>query len=546
MNEEKNMHIKLLERTTNMSKKLFEEMELKSGVRLKNRIMMAPMTIQAAYFDGTVTQEMIDYYAHRSGEVGAIIVESSFVEDKGRGFAGALGNNKDSQVKELRKLANAIKEKGSKAILQIYHAGRMAAPELNGGATPISASPVSALRPEAVTPRQMMPVDIDKMIQNFADATRRAIEAGFDGVEIHGANTYLIQQFFSPHSNRREDKWGGSREARAKFPEAVMRAVQEEVKKQQAEHFIVGYRFSPEEIEEPGIRFEDTMYLLNRLAKLKPDYFHISMGSWNRSSIINKEDSQPLLEKYIEQQSEELAQIALIGVGGVGQRIDAEATLKAGYDLVAVGKAFLVEPNWVEKAKSDEEIKDFADISEQNLLHVPEPLWDVMDFMIRDVQAEEQKYEQLKELQNVKITFNPGTYEASVEGHDGSGILMKVTFSDTKILAIELDGQEQPDAVATTVFKRLPEEIITGQTLQVDVISGATVTSKSLIDGVADAVEKANGNSEALRVRSKDAVQWESTEVSELGSRFVGYGYAKTLQLNITDKNNNNSYALAA
>ena len=79
MNEEKNMHIKLLERTTNMSKKLFEEMELKSGVRLKNRIMMAPMTIQAAYFDGTVTQEMIDYYAHRSGEVGAIIVESSFV-----------------------------------------------------------------------------------------------------------------------------------------------------------------------------------------------------------------------------------------------------------------------------------------------------------------------------------------------------------------------------------------------------------------------------------------------------------------------------------
>ena len=136
-----------------------------------------------------------------------------------------------------------------------------------------------------------------------------------------------------------------------------------------------------------------------------------------------------------------------------------------------------------------------------------------MDFMIRDVQAEEQKYEQLKELQKAKITFNPGTYDASVEGHDGSGILMKVTFSDTKILAIELDGQEQPDAVATSVFKRLPEEIISGQTLQVDVISGATVTSKSLIDGVADAVEKANGNSEALRVRSKDAVQWESTVV---------------------------------
>ena len=95
---------------------------------------------------------------------------------------------------------------------------------------------------------------------------------------------------------------------------------------------------------------------------------------------------------------------------------------------------------------------------------------------------------------------------------------MKVTFSDTKILAIELDGQEQLDAIGTSVFKRLPEEIIAGQTLQVDVISGATVTSKSLIDGVADAVEKANGNSQALRVRSKDVVQWESTEEQQLVS----------------------------
>ncbi|WP_373471197.1 oxidoreductase [Carnobacterium alterfunditum] len=493
-----------------MSNKLFEEIELKSGVTLKNRIMMAPMTIQAAYFDGTVTQEMIDYYAHRSGEAGAIIVESSFVEDKGRGFAGALGNTKDSQVKELRKLASAIKEKGSKAILQIYHAGRMAAPELNGGAAPISASPVAALRPDAVTPRQMMPVDIDNMIQCFTDATRRAIEAGFDGVEIHGANTYLIQQFFSPHSNRREDKWGGNLEARAKFPEAVMKAVQEEAKKQQAEDFIVGYRFSPEEIEEPGITFEDTMYLLNRLAKLKPDYFHISMGNWNRTSIRDKEDSQPLIKKYAELQSEELAQIALIGVGGIGQRNDAEAALESGYDLVAIGKAFLVEPNWVEKAEAGKEIKNFADINEQDRLHVPEPLWDVMDFMIRDVEADEEKYEHLKALQNVKITFNPGTYEASAEGHDGSDIPIKVTFSDTEIVAIELENQEQTDAVATSVFKRLPEEIIDGQTLQVDIISGATVTSRSLIDGVAYAVEKAGGNSEALRVRSKAAVQWSS------------------------------------
>lgn len=102
--------------------------------------------------------------------------------------------------------------------MQIYHAGRMAWPEINGGATPISASPVAALRPNAPVPREMTEEQILEMITMFGDATRRAIEAGFDGVEIHGANTFILQQFFSPHSNRREDQWGGSREKRAKFP----------------------------------------------------------------------------------------------------------------------------------------------------------------------------------------------------------------------------------------------------------------------------------------------------------------------------------------
>ena len=88
----------------------------------------------------------------------------------------------------------------------------MANPKLNAGEQPISASPITALRPDAATPREMTTTQIEQMIDYFGDATRRAIQAGFDGVEIHGANTYLLQQFFSPHSNRRQDEWGGSRE----------------------------------------------------------------------------------------------------------------------------------------------------------------------------------------------------------------------------------------------------------------------------------------------------------------------------------------------
>lgn len=107
-------------------KKLLDEMKLSSGVTLKNRVFVSPMTIQSAFYDGGVTEDMIEYYSHRSGDAGAVVVESAFVEVNGKGFPGALGIDKDDKIIGLTKLANAIKEKGSKAFIQLYHAGRMA------------------------------------------------------------------------------------------------------------------------------------------------------------------------------------------------------------------------------------------------------------------------------------------------------------------------------------------------------------------------------------------------------------------------------------
>ena len=316
-----------------MSKEIFDTFKFKCGAELKNRVLMAPMTIQAGYFDGSVTSEMIDYYQFRAGDASAIIVESCFVENHGRGFPGAIGIDNDDKIPGLKRLAEAIQAKGSKAILQLYHAGRMANPKFNEGEQPISASPIAALRPDAVPPREMTHAQINQMIDDFGEATRRAIEAGFDGVEIHGANTYLLQQFFSPHSNRRQDSWGGSREKRTRFPIEVLTKVQHVVAEKEASHFIIGYRFSPEEIEEPGIRFEDTMFLLNTLAEYEPDYFHISANSYQRTSIVNQEDTEPLINKYIKMQSAQLAKIPLIGVGSIAQRQDAEHALELGYDL---------------------------------------------------------------------------------------------------------------------------------------------------------------------------------------------------------------------
>src|SRR5699024_3213233 len=148
----------------------------------------------------------------------------------------------------------------------------------------------------------------------------------------------LIQQFLSPHSNRRHDEWGGSLENRAKFAIEVMKEVKRVAQNLGKNDFIIGYRFSPEELENPGIRIEDTMYLLNQLAKLDPDYMHFSMGTYTRSSIVDQFDPEPLITKYRTHRSSELEQIPVIGVGSILQTKDAQDALALGYDLLAIGK----------------------------------------------------------------------------------------------------------------------------------------------------------------------------------------------------------------
>lgn len=505
-----------------MASKLMESLKLNCGAELKNRVLMAPMTIQAGYFDGSVTREMVDYYSHRSGDAAAVIVESCFVEDHGRGFPGAIGIDTDDKIKGLSKLAQGIKAKGSKAILQLYHAGRMGTPELNAGAKPISASPVAALRPDAVVPREMTKLQIEQMIDFFKEGTRRAIEAGFDGVEIHGANTYLIQQFFSPHSNRRTDEWGGTIEKRTKFPVAVLTGAQEVAREAGAQEFIIGYRFSPEELEEPGIRFEDTMFLLNTLAEYEPDYFHVSLNTYKRTSIVHQDDPEPLIKKYVTMQSDKLKSIPLIGVGSIAQKEDALDALEMGYDLISVGKAYLVEPKWLEKVMSGATIEAFVDIHDQTELHIPSPLWKVMDFMILDKEEEHRKYERLKALQNKKVHFKPGVYHVFAKGHNGK-LPMEVTLTEDKITSIVVDDSGESEGIANVVFERIPQDIIKGQTLNIDVISGASVTSEGVVEGVAEAIKQAGEDPDILRARPKPVVEWHN-EVVELETDVVVVG----------------------
>ena len=282
-------------------------------------------------------------------------------------------------IPSLHRIASAIKEQGAKAVLQIFHGGRMCPPELvpNGEIVSASAVPAEQGVVSDQVPRALTEAEIQSIIRDFGESTRRAIEAGFDGVELHGANGYLIQQFFSPHSNRREDQYGGSLEKRLSFPIAVV----DEVKKVVAEHakepFLVGYRFSPEEPETPGITMADTLALVDVLASKELDYLHVSLMEFWSTPRRGVEDSRSRLEIIQERVGE---RVPVIGVGSIYTADDALKAIQIGVSMIAIGRELIIDPDWVEKVKqgkeSEIEIKLKKDAGSR--LVVPDPLWQVI------------------------------------------------------------------------------------------------------------------------------------------------------------------------
>ncbi|MGX7243748.1 NADH-dependent flavin oxidoreductase [Enterococcus quebecensis] len=352
----------------------------KRGLHLKNRIVIAPMTTKMSFFDGVVTNDEIEYYGLRSGEAGAFITAAANVHEGGKGWDGELGVYDDRFIPGLSKLAATIKKNHTKAILQIFHAGRMTDSKVLQGVQPVAPSAVAAERPDAQTPRELTGQEIIDILESFKQATKRAIQAGFDGVEIHGANTYLIQQFFSPHSNRRTDDWGGSLEKRFKFINDLVDGVTEVVDQSGVKEFIVGYRFSPEEYEEPGIRLNDTLFLVEQLSNKPLDYLHLSMPNYRNHSVSDAFKDKPILD-YIKETIND--RLPLIGVGDVRSQEDVETILNTA-DLVAVGRSVLIDPHWTQKIldKEDHLIRTELSHYDREDLRISNGVWGFLESMM--------------------------------------------------------------------------------------------------------------------------------------------------------------------
>ena len=347
-----------------------ETFTFKNGVTLKNKVVMAPMTTMSSFYNGMVSKDELAYYAKRAGGPGMVITAVANVTPNGKGFEGELSATSDEMIPSLRSLAETTQSKGAKAVLQIFHAGRKTFARIIGGEQPVSAGTVKALYPkDSETPRALTSDEVEAIIKDFGQATKRAIIAGFDGVELHGANTYLLQQFFSENSNQRTDKWGGNRDERMTFAKAVIKEVQSVIDKYATKPFILGYRLSPEEIEKPGIRLEDSLYFVEKI-KHDVDYIHLSMGSYLRTSLNNPEDKKPILNYFIETIGPE---VPLIGLGSVETPKDAQEVINKGASLVAMGRELLREPNWVEKVQRNDEnsIRTTISASDMDELSIP-------------------------------------------------------------------------------------------------------------------------------------------------------------------------------
>ena len=360
---------------------LLEPFSLSAGFALRNRIVMAPMTTWAGNDDGTVSEEEESYYRLRVKDVGLVITGCTHVQENGIGFTHEFAAYDDKFVPSLKRLATAAKSGGAPAILQMFHAGVKTSPDLVSDIVAASAVAGDAgPSAPAVTPRPLADEEVEDVVHAFGEATRRAIEAGFDGVELHGAHGFLLQNFLSPHFNQRNDRWGGSIENRMRFPLAVVAAVRKAIADHATRPFVLGYRITLDELHEDGLRIADSLTLVNRLIDAGIDYLHVSLADALEARPVDAPDGSTIIEIVRNHLD---GRIPLIAAGRIRTPEQAGQAIAAGLSLVAVGQGLVMNPDWVRHARGDAPGPVALDVgaSDGPRLAIPPKLWNVIEAM---------------------------------------------------------------------------------------------------------------------------------------------------------------------
>lgn len=316
-------------------------------IRLKNRLVLPPMASSAADEEGLASQELFDYYKKMTagGHIGLVILEHAYMDPLGKASNNQLSLAQDKAKKNLEKLVKIIHDNGSKVFAQINHAGARALKDLP---TILGVSKGIDFLPNTKKDnfKEMTLEDIEAFKASYLQAVKRAMDVGFDGVEVHGAHGYLINQFYSPLSNKREDAYGPANlESRLRLPLELL----EEIRK--LGDFPLALRLGACDYKPGGSSKEDLEEASQILERAGYDILDISGGFSGYNHPSSKE------EGYFKELTKEIknhSQLPLILTGGIITRKGADELLNGGLaDLIGVGRAFLKDPLWGKKAMED-------------------------------------------------------------------------------------------------------------------------------------------------------------------------------------------------
>lgn len=349
---------------------LFQTYTLNNGVTIKNRLVVAPMTHFGSQADGLISDQERTFLSNRAGDMGMFITAATLVQKDGKAFHGQPEATGEHCLDSLKETAQILQQQGAKAILQIHHGGSKAMDDLLDGLDKISAS-----ASEAEHAREATAKEVEALIASYAQAADLALRAGFDGVEIHGANTYLIQQFYSAQSNRRNDQWGGSLENRMRFPLAVIDAVIAVREKHQRDDFIIGYRFSPEEPGDDGLTMTETGALIDALVQKPLQYLHVSLWEFDKKIRRGGDTAQTRMQFIHERIN---GKLPLIGVGNLFTADQILAAYETGWaEFIALGKTVMINPHIATQIREgrEDEIETQLDPTRADHYGLPDTLW---------------------------------------------------------------------------------------------------------------------------------------------------------------------------
>ena len=349
---------------------LFQTYTLNNGVTIKNRLAVAPMTHFGSQTDGLISDQERTFLSNRAGDMGLFITAATLVQKDGKAFHGQPEATGEHCLDSLKETAQILRQQGTKAILQIHHGGSKAIDDLLDGLDKISAS-----ANEAEHAREATAEEVEALIASYAQAADLALRAGFDGVEIHGANGYLIQQFYSAQSNRRNDQWGGSLENRMRFPLAVVDAVVAVREKHQRDDFIIGYRFSPEEPGDDGLTMNETGALIDALAQKPLQYLHVSLWEFDKKIRRGGDTAQTRMQFIHERIN---GKLPLIGVGNLFTADQILAAYETGWaEFIALGKTVMINPYIATQIREgrENEIETQLDPTRADHYGLPDTLW---------------------------------------------------------------------------------------------------------------------------------------------------------------------------